>query len=106
MQPTYIYRAKIERIIDADTFILMVDLGFYNYSAVKVRLRGFDAVEKNSPKGLDAMVVAESLLRGGQITLQSFKDQHSFDRWVCDVWVDGTPLAHLLRVAGFEKVPT
>ncbi len=40
MDPSYRYRASLRRIIDGDTFILDIELGFYVTVAIPVRLRG------------------------------------------------------------------
>jgi len=104
MLDNYVRNAKLHRVIDGDTFWLFVDLGYYSVSAVKVRLRGIDCPELNTDKGRAAKAFVEKTLgEAGAITIMSFKDEHSFDRWVCDVYVDDRPLAQLLREAGHEK---
>lgn len=105
-EPTYVYRATLFKVTDGDTYVLMVKLGFYSYQAVKVRLHGIDVYEKNTAPGKAAIIYVEALLRDKEVTVQSYKDQRSFERWVCDVWVDGIHLKDLLREAGFEKATT
>ena len=40
------YQAKLVRVIDGDTVDLMIDLGFYHYVKVRVRLEGIDTPER------------------------------------------------------------
>jgi hypothetical protein len=83
MKPTYVYAATCVKVIDGDTYDLLVDLGFRAFEKVRVRLRGYNG-------------------KAPTLTMQSYKDQHSFERWVCDVWMpDGTPLGDAL---GLPKV--
>lgn len=46
--PMYQYSCTVKRILDGDTFEGMIDLGFKIYMDKSVRLKGFDAPEKNS----------------------------------------------------------
>jgi len=41
----YYYKAKCIRVIDGDTIVAEVDLGFNTYTKVSVRLEGIDAPE-------------------------------------------------------------
>jgi micrococcal nuclease len=91
-------------VIDGDTYDMLVDLGFRTYAKVRVRLHGIDVYERHTDIGRDAIAfVVQRLREAGEIRLQSYKDEHSFERWVCDIWIDGVPLATILRDAGYEK---
>lgn len=88
--PAYVYRAKLDRIIDGDTGVFMVDLGFKVYAAVTVRLHGVDAPEVHGETldfGHAATRYSHDLLAGQELLLASYKDRQSFARWVCDVWL-------------------
>ena len=52
--PAYIYKAKLHRVIDGDTYELMVDLGFRVMSRLTVRLNGYSCPELREPKGKEA----------------------------------------------------
>lgn len=41
----YVYKAKCLRVIDGDTIVAEVDLGFNIYTKVNIRLEGIDAPE-------------------------------------------------------------
>lgn len=41
----YQYKAKLERVVDGDTVHAMVDLGFYTWRKINIRLYDIDAPE-------------------------------------------------------------
>jgi endonuclease YncB( thermonuclease family) len=87
---------KVERVIDGDTFVALADLGFRTYARLDVRLYGYDAPELIVVEGVSTKVRAEELLlRGGAVTIQG--RGRSFARWVCEVWISGTPYAELME---------
>jgi len=100
---TYRFRATLVRVIDGDTYVLDVDLGFFVHTHVTVRLRGIDTPERNTAEGQTAALFAGTLLASGPIVIESFRDKQTFARWVCDVWVSGVHVADALRKAGHEK---
>jgi micrococcal nuclease len=103
MEPAYVYRATLSRVVDGDTYELDIDLGFRVHTIIPVRLHGIDVYERNTPQGIEATAFAHKLLSGRELVVQSYKDQMTFARWVGDIWVDDIPVADRLRVAGFEK---
>jgi micrococcal nuclease len=103
IEPVYIYRAECVRVVDGDTLVLRVDLGLRCSVEIEARLHGIDAPELRTPEGKQAKVFVERLLPGLPLVVQTFKDQRSFARWVCDVFVGGELLADVLRRAGHEK---
>jgi micrococcal nuclease len=108
MKPTYVYAATCVKVVDGDTYDLLVDLGFRAFEKVRVRLRGYNAPEMNTIEGAEARGRALRALAPPNaevpvLTVQSHKDQHSFERWICTVWMpDGTLLGDAL---GLPKVP-
>jgi endonuclease YncB( thermonuclease family) len=102
MDPAYIYRAEVLDVHDGDTYRLRVDLGFRCAVTIQCRLHGVDAPELNTPEGKAARNFALEAIEGGEVVIQSYKDQRSFERWVCDVWLpDGRSLADTLVQAGY-----
>jgi endonuclease YncB( thermonuclease family) len=89
MSPTYRYRALVARIIDGDTFICTIDLGFHVSTSKRVRLRGVNATESRAPGGPEATAFLTDLIDGKPLIVESYKDRMSFERWICDVWVAG-----------------
>jgi micrococcal nuclease len=108
MNPSYVYRADVLDVHDGDTYKLRVDLGFRCAVTIQCRLHGVDSPELNTPEGKIARDFVLTLINGYSqtpVVVQSYKDQRSFERWVCDVWLDdhgldGRSLADVLVQAG------
>lgn len=101
--PAYRYRAKLDRLIDGDTAVFMVDLGFKCFAAITCRVRGVNAPEVTGAsklEGLAAKAYSYQLLAGKDLIIESYRDQMSFARWICDVYVDGSLWADRLIEAG------
>ncbi len=49
--PAYLYKALVERVIDGDTLLLNIDLGFQVWKEQRIRLAGIDAPAIDQPKG-------------------------------------------------------
>jgi len=107
IEPAYRYRATVRRVIDGDTYILDVDLGFRIYAAINIRVHNYDAPEMVGPdkaRGLAAKDAAAAFLSAATvIVIESYKDARSFERWVADVYVDGELLSDKLTAAGHAK---
>lgn len=67
----YKYRAKLVRIVDADTMVMDVDLGLETTRRLTVRLAEIDAVEKSDPLH-PAALVAVTLFLGNNIDAEGF----------------------------------
>lgn len=104
MTPAYRYRAELVRVIDADTLILRVDLGFRCTVTVTVRVRDVDAPELHTAAGDEAKAAVVRMFEAGQpIVIATYKDKQSFARWVADVWLGDELFADRLRAAGLIK---
>jgi len=53
-QATYVYKAIVERVVDGDTLLLRIDLGFTVWKEQRVRLAGVDTPPIDEPKGRKA----------------------------------------------------
>lgn len=85
-EAAYVYRATGTRVVDGDTFVAEVDLGFrVSYSCV-VRLNGVNTPEKGRAGSRTAGIFLEGLVLNRRLLLASHKDERSFERWICDVW--------------------
>jgi endonuclease YncB( thermonuclease family) len=51
VEATYVYKALVERVIDGDTLLLRIDLGFQVWKQQRIRLAGIDAPAIDTPKG-------------------------------------------------------
>ena len=100
-QPVYVYRAKLLRVIDGDTYELDVDLGMRVHTHQHIRLRDVNTPEKREAGWSEAVLfVTDAFQRARVILIQTFKDTQTFNRYVADVWLDGVSLAEMLVAAG------
>lgn len=94
----FVRRASVVRVIDGDTYEMRIDLGYRVEARLLIRLRGYDAPELPTPKGIAAQQKAARLFaRGGPIVVRSHKDTQSFARWVADVYVGGVSMVDLMQ---------
>jgi len=90
---THVHVAEAIRIIDGDTFQARVALDFHVSVDVRIRVRAYFAPELRQPGGPEAKQYLMDLLVGKRLTLRSYKDHMTFERWVCDVWIEGRTLS-------------
>lgn len=84
----YGYRARVERVIDGDTFEALVDLGFRVHTRITVRVLDLRCPERHTTEGIAVTAHAIALLsEQPYVFLRSYKDVMSFARWVCDVYL-------------------
>ncbi len=103
MEPAYIYRAVLVRVIDGDTYVMDIDLGFYVSVRHSIRLNNVNCPELRDIGGPEAKAFVEGVMTTArQITLRSYKQ--TFARWAADVWIDGVALSSII-VTGGHGVP-
>jgi len=109
IEPVYIYAAQAYRIVDGDTYVLDVDLGFGSFQRIPVRLHGCNAPELSTREGKDAKDFVSALLLTpvgpAPLVLQSFRHEQSFARWVCDVWLPSDENLSEALIAAGHAVP-
>ena len=67
IEPCYRYRAQLVRMLDGDTYVLDIDLGFRVRTEVEVRIRGVDTPERGEPGFAAATEFARSKLAAGPV---------------------------------------
>ena len=87
----YHYKGHIERIIDGDTLVVNVDVGFRMVQTMVFRLYGVNTPEivgENRAKGLEAKnFVIELLPVGKEVEIKTYKDkQEKYGRYLAEVW--------------------
>ncbi len=96
----YTYNTKLVRVIDGDTIVFNIDMGFKTWvNDEHVRLarinapepRTLDLVEK--ARGIAATIFVEEQLKncldgGGSVVLKTFKDHGKFGRYIADVYLN------------------
>ena len=71
----YTFFAKLSRIVDGDTLLLDVDLGFFININVKVRLAAINAPPLNTKDGEKAKAFVEKELTDAQLVIESRKKE-------------------------------
>lgn len=113
----YEYKARIERVIDGDTFELDIDAGFNMHYYTKVRIKDIDCPEKNSRNGeiekragLHVFHWANEKLFWKVVKIKTYKPD-SFGRWLVDMYVnwdndddDYVNIADTYNAKGFNKM--
>ncbi len=85
--PSYTYCATVERVVDGDTLVVLIDTGFGNILEEKLRLRGVNTPELGTPEGEKAKKFVEKLLPAGTvIVLKSQKSTDPHGRFVVDIF--------------------
>jgi micrococcal nuclease len=107
---TFTYRGSIHKVIDGDTYDVILDLGFCIAHKIRVRVRGIDTPEifgnKATAEGKEASEYVKSLLEGKTVTITTYKTAPStFNRWEADVVIEETKInvaEHLIE-KGYAK---
>ncbi|MCA9398644.1 MAG: thermonuclease family protein, partial [Candidatus Omnitrophica bacterium] len=89
-QRLYTYGARVLKVVDGDTLLLQIDVGFKTVMEHKVRLRGINCAERKSKLGDKAKEFVVQRLMGpqgadGQVVVSSYKTG-KFGRYIADVW--------------------
>ena len=85
----YSYQARLVRIIDADTCVLDLDLGFYQWRLNQsYRLLRINAPERNTDAGVQAKLALGAFLPGKQLIANTQKSD-SFGRFLIELYADG-----------------
>ncbi|HYE93171.1 MAG TPA: thermonuclease family protein [Terriglobales bacterium] len=87
----YVYRATCVRVVDGDTVILDVDVGFHMRGKISFRLFGIDAPEMVGASKADgevARTALQSILAQatGPLRIETYKAD-SFGRWLADIYL-------------------
>lgn len=99
----YEYAAKLIRVIDGDTLVLDLDLGFYSWRVGQsYRLLRIDAPELPTPEGKAAKAALEAVLLGKAMTVRTYKAD-SFGRFLAEVLADHTNVSDWLVANGHAK---
>ena len=70
----YVYKAIIERVVDGDTLVALIDLGFQVKKEQRLRLAGIDTPARGTPNGDRALqLVQDELARVDYVILKTDK---------------------------------
>lgn len=89
-EPDRIYKAKVLRVIDGDTFEVLVDVGFHIEAHMPLRLAHVDAPEHNTADGKAAIKYVTDLIGSlpAAVVVHTFKPADKFGRYLADVLLD------------------
>ena len=107
----YEYDAEIIKIIDADTFDAVVDVGFSIKVTTRFRIRNYDAPETWRPRndseaehGHKATAFAKDLLKNKSVRIRTFK-LGIYGRYSADIILfDGRDYATVMKENNFSKL--
>ncbi len=82
MEP-FTYRAEVVRVIDGDTVIVDLQLGFdIVFKGQRIRLFGINAPEMRTRHGKEVKKYLANLIEGRAVTLRTIKDKKGkYGRW-------------------------
>jgi micrococcal nuclease len=95
----FTFKAKIIRIIDADTLLTAVDLGFGIWSEQKLRFSGLDAPEVSTVEGQKAKQWLKEKLEGLPFVVIKTTKSDKYDRYLVDVFYSSAKNDDALDVA-------
>lgn len=81
----YTYVAEVARVVDADTFLLTIDVGFNDWLDGRVRLRGIDAPEITTALGRRAYRYVKKALGSRPVVIKSYKEE-KYGRYLIDLF--------------------
>ena len=94
----YTYKAYVEQVVDGDTIWLNVDCGFKIWSRQKIRLRGINAPELTTDKGIQARKFVTNAIKNLQFVVIKSHGRDKYDRYLMDIFYlkgEADPLAVL-----------
>lgn len=96
------YKAIIERAVDGDTYILLIDVGFDILTRQRVRLSRINTPELSTPEGKDVLKYVKTYEGKNVIVKTVGKDVYG--RYLAEVTLeDGTNFNDYLLEKGFAK---
>lgn len=94
--PSYTYAATVMRVVDGDTLILNVKLGFDIAKTVRCRLARIRAPELKEPNGKIAKAIVEAITPIGQTVLLESKKIDKYGRSIGEIYANDENLVDKL----------
>jgi len=85
----FTYKALVERVIDGDTLLANIDVGFGIWKRERLRLRGIDAGEIGTAQGNLAKRFLEKELSACSFVIVKTYKNDKYDRYLVDVFYEG-----------------
>lgn len=114
LDPLYIYKGIVNRVVDADTVDATLDMGFGMFTKQRLRIDDFDAPETWRPRneaekihGKEATARAKELLEGKEVIFNTSKAVGIYGRFGASILLgDGTKYKEIMIKEGYEKKGT
>jgi micrococcal nuclease len=99
--PLHVYKARVLRVVDADTLLVDVDLGFQVHKEQRVRLASVDCPEGRTPEGLEATAYVQDRLASVEFVVVATVKVDLYGRYVAHVfYLPGEKDKRLVAVDG------
>ena len=85
-EATYVYKALVERVIDGDTLLLRVDLGFTVWKEQRFRLAEIDCPSIDEPKGREAFEYVRDQMAKVEFVMVKTNKIDIYGRYVAHVF--------------------
>ncbi|MCK6380762.1 MAG: DUF1016 N-terminal domain-containing protein [Leptospiraceae bacterium] len=82
----FTYKAFLEKIVDGDTLVVTIDLGFDIFIEERLRLRGLDAFELGTRQGAKAKKFLESKLKDLPFLIIKTHGSDKYGRYLVDIF--------------------
>jgi endonuclease YncB( thermonuclease family) len=84
--PSYTYAAIVDRVVDGDTIIAYIDVGFDTMIRERLRLRHIDTPEFSTPEGAAAKIFVQDHLPEGKTIVVKTQSRDKYGRYLADVF--------------------
>ena len=81
----YMYKARVNRVVDGDTIDVTRDHGMRVYSEQRVRILGVDTPERGQENFKEASEFTRNKLENKEVIIQTYKDD-AFGRYLANVY--------------------
>lgn len=82
----FTYKAYLDRVVNGDTLVVNIDLGFRIFLEQRLRLRGLEAPGLGTRKGAASKKFVESKLKGCMFLIIKTHERDKFDKYLVDVF--------------------
>jgi len=84
----FTYEAEVIKVVDGDTLLVFIDAGFENFLEQRIRLKGIDCPEADTPEGQKAKrFVSPRLNKLDFVIVKTHKDStDKYDRYLADIF--------------------
>jgi endonuclease YncB( thermonuclease family) len=82
----YTYTTIIERVIDGDTILAVIDCGFHTALRMRLRLKGIDAPEIDTEEGVKARTFIEKVLKKSPVVGIKTYRPDKYSRYLADIF--------------------